>query len=79
MKRGLTGEYEITATGGETVRAFVPAPLPPDPPLDLSGTRQRLLERALTKERSRCKEHSRERAKSKTGMLVLIANSPSLS
>ena len=47
MKRGATGEYEITATGGETVRAFVPAPLPPDPPLDLSGGRQRLLERAL--------------------------------
>ena len=33
--------------GGETVRAFVPAPLPPSPPLELSGTRQRLLERAL--------------------------------
>ncbi len=47
MKRGSTGEYEITATGDETVRAFVPAPLPPDPPLDLSGARQRLLERAL--------------------------------
>lgn len=29
------------------MRAFVPAPLPPDPPLDLSGARQRLLERAL--------------------------------
>jgi Fic family protein len=47
MKRGLTGHYEITATGGETVRAFVPAPLPPDPPLEFFGARQRLLERAL--------------------------------
>ena len=47
MKRGPTGQYEITATGGELVRAFVPAPLPPDPPLKLSGARQRLLERAL--------------------------------
>ncbi len=47
MKRGSTGQYEITATGDETVRAFVPAPLPSDPPLDLSGPRQRLLERAL--------------------------------
>jgi hypothetical protein len=28
------------------VRAFIPHPLPPEPPLDLSGTRQRLLERA---------------------------------
>nr|WP_207956082.1 Fic family protein [Rubrobacter marinus] len=33
--------------GGEAVRAFVPAPLPPDPPLELLGERQRLLERAL--------------------------------
>ena len=47
MKRGSTGQYEITSTGGETVRAFVPAPLPPDPPLDFSGARQRLMERAL--------------------------------
>jgi len=47
MKRGSTGQYEITSTGDETVRAFVPAPLPPDPPLDFSGTLQRLLARAL--------------------------------
>lgn len=47
MKRGPTGRYETTAAGGETVRAFVPAPLPPDPPLDLCGARGRLLERAL--------------------------------
>lgn len=30
----ITGEYVETATGGETVRAFVPAPLPPIPALD---------------------------------------------
>ncbi len=47
MKRGPAGQYEISATGGETVRAFVPAPLPPGQTLDLSGARQRLLERAL--------------------------------
>ncbi len=47
MKRGPAGQYETTATGGETVHAFVPAPLPPDPPLEFSGARQRLLERAL--------------------------------
>jgi Fic family protein len=47
MKRGPAGRYEITATGGETVRAFVPVPLPPDPPLELSSARQRALERAL--------------------------------
>lgn len=47
MKRGPTGEYAIDVTSGETVRAFVPRPLPPAPPLDLSGARQRLLEQAL--------------------------------
>jgi Fic family protein len=47
MKRGATGPYETSTSGGETVRAFVPAPLPPDPMLDLHGERQRLLERAL--------------------------------
>jgi hypothetical protein len=33
MKRGETGKYEITTVAGEQVRAFVPVPLPPDPPL----------------------------------------------
>jgi Fic family protein len=46
MNRGTTGRYEVTTLAGEEVRAFVPAPLPPNPPLDLSGPRQRLLERA---------------------------------
>lgn len=47
MKRGLTGRFEIFRAGGETVRAFVPDPLPPEPPLVLDGARQILLERAL--------------------------------
>ena len=47
MKRGLTGRFEIFRAGGETVRAFVPDPLPPEPPLVLDGERQILLERAL--------------------------------
>ncbi|WP_276967660.1 Fic family protein, partial [Metallibacterium scheffleri] len=47
MQRGPTGRYEVTTTAGETVRAFVPAPLPPVPPLDLAGARQRRLEQAL--------------------------------
>jgi len=46
MNRSTSGHYETTAVGGETVRAFVPLSLPPEPPLDLSGSRQRLLERA---------------------------------
>lgn len=46
MKRGSTGEYETTGVVGETVRAFIPNPLPPTPPLDMNEQRQRLLERA---------------------------------
>ena len=46
MQRGLTGRYEVTTTAGESVQAFVPDPLPPDPPVDLSGPLQQLLERA---------------------------------
>lgn len=46
MKRGLTGRYEVTGVMGEEVRAFVPHPLPPNPPLELTNQRQRLLERA---------------------------------
>ena len=47
MERGRTGRFDITRVGGEEVRAFVPNPLPPEPPLELSGGRQRLLERAI--------------------------------
>lgn len=46
MKRGAIGEYQEITAGGETYRAFAPAPLPPEPPLDLSHERQRKLERA---------------------------------
>lgn len=46
MKRGPTGIYRTTAVGGETVRAFVPKPLPPSPPLEFTPERQQLLERA---------------------------------
>ncbi len=47
MKRGATGTYEVIATAGETVRAFVPEPLPPEPPLVLTGARARLHDQAL--------------------------------
>jgi Fic family protein len=30
------GRYEVTATGGERVRAFIPPPLPPAPPIDFA-------------------------------------------
>ncbi|WP_373046570.1 Fic/DOC family N-terminal domain-containing protein [Vulgatibacter sp.] len=41
-----TGILVPTATAGEAVRAFVPSPLPPNPPLSLTGSDQDLLERA---------------------------------
>ncbi|MDK2971676.1 MAG: hypothetical protein PWP23_1431 [Candidatus Sumerlaeota bacterium] len=47
MKRGATGRHEITTTSGEAVRAFVPSPLPPVPPLAMDARRQRRHERAL--------------------------------
>lgn len=34
-QEGRLGKHVETAAGGEKVRAFVPPPLPPDPPLDL--------------------------------------------
>ena len=47
MKRGATGRYEVTVGGGEQVRAFVPFPLPPDPPIAMDTRMQRLLEGAV--------------------------------
>ena len=41
-KNSRLGSYVSTTTAGETVRAFVPPPLPPEPPLDLSGLYQNL-------------------------------------
>jgi Fic family protein len=46
LKRGRTGRYETTILGGESVKAFIPHPLPPDPPLDLKALHVPL-ERAL--------------------------------
>ena len=47
MKRGVTGRYQVTTAASERIEAFVPTPLPPDPPLLLDGTLQQALERAL--------------------------------
>ncbi len=47
MKRGRTGDYQVTAAGGERVQAFVPAALPPVPPLSFAGGLDRLLEAAV--------------------------------
>ena len=40
------GTYVTTSVGGENVRAFLPPPLPPDPPLEITAERQDLLEKA---------------------------------
>jgi Fic family protein len=47
MKRGTTGRYELTSVGGDRIRAFVPLPLPPAPPLALDGALHAKLEEAL--------------------------------
>jgi Fic family protein len=47
MRRGLTGRFHITTTAGETVRAFIPEPLPPGPPVAFDGALQMALEQAL--------------------------------
>lgn len=47
MERGPTGRYERTSAGGDEIQAFVPAPLPPTPPVVLASPLQRRLERAL--------------------------------
>ncbi len=44
MIRGLTGTYSASSDSGEVVRAFRPADLPPAPPIEWTGERQRLLE-----------------------------------
>ena len=46
MRRENTGRYEVRLSGGEEIRSFIPAPLPPAPPLALDGKLQQALERA---------------------------------
>ena len=46
MARRVSGTYRTTTTAGEKVRAFVPAPLPPEPVILLNPPRQKRLEQA---------------------------------
>ena len=48
MERGLTGHFVPVTSVGEPVRAFVPDPLPPDPPVALDGELGILLDAAST-------------------------------
>ena len=47
MRRTTTGKYIVTNGGDEPVRAFVPNPLPPLPPVFLEGDLLRRLEAAI--------------------------------
>lgn len=46
MRRGLTGHYTPSIAGGVNCKAFVPAPLPPAPPLALDDKLQQRLSEA---------------------------------
>ncbi len=48
MKRGLTGHHVPISTVGERAQAFVPHPLPPQPPVDVDGEMGVLLDEAST-------------------------------
>ena len=47
MQRMTPGHYVTTSTVGEPVRAFVPAPLPPDPPIIWTTELRERYDRAL--------------------------------
>ncbi len=47
MKRALQGKYIAVSTVGEEVKAFLPAPLPPAPPLLIDGPLQAKLDQAM--------------------------------
>jgi Fic family protein len=47
MERGPTGRYEVTGSGGEQIRAFIPVALPPVPQLVWDGPLQKKLESAV--------------------------------
>ncbi|GHE20281.1 Fic family protein [Halomonas urumqiensis] len=47
MERGLTGHYVDSIAGGVRCQAFIPDPLPPQPPLALDGKLQSRINRAM--------------------------------
>ena len=47
MQHRDIGSYETTSIGGERIRSFVPASLPPNPALVLDGSLQQVLEAAV--------------------------------
>lgn len=47
MNRGLTGHYTAAVAGGIACEAFVPAPLPPNPPLEIDSKLQKRINQAM--------------------------------
>ncbi|MCK5360352.1 MAG: Fic family protein, partial [Gammaproteobacteria bacterium] len=47
MNRGLTGRYTPAIAGGIACEAFVPAPLPPSPPLEVDSKLQGRINQAM--------------------------------
>ena len=47
MKRDLQGQYINLSTVGEKAQAFVPAPLPPVPPIEWSSELREKFDQAL--------------------------------
>ena len=47
MKRELQGRYVTVSTVGEEVKAYLPNPLPPSPPLVIEGVLQAKLDLAM--------------------------------
>ena len=47
MERGTTGHYVASIAGGVKCKAFVPAPLPPTPALQLDNKLQSRINRAM--------------------------------
>jgi len=47
MNRNLQGRYITISTVGEKARAFVPAPLPPKPPIKWSSELREKFDQAL--------------------------------
>lgn len=47
MDRGITGHYSSAIAGGIACEAFVPAPLPPNPPLEIGSKLQGRINKAM--------------------------------
>jgi Fic family protein len=47
MKRDLQGRYVTISTVGEKAQAFIPSPLPPEPPIDWNPDLQGKFDQAL--------------------------------